>query len=145
MREKKRLEGIGGWLAALIVSFVLSAFLSVGIAADHYVNMPDIRSHFFFNELILSVLTSAIPIYAAYHMLLVKNRHSVLWGIAAAWIGWTALALGRKILFIAATGEPSSTTFQDTALTVAFSVTITAYLIRSVRVRNTYGYEAQGS
>lgn len=141
MEKNNHLNGVGGWLAALIAIYFLASLLSVGITADQWRSSTsaDLGHNYFRNHFFSNLFTSAVVLYATFLLAFVKNRRSVWWGIVGAWVGWTGQGLLKGLLFLEATGEMSSEFFKGLAIMIAASVLFTAYLIRSARVKNTYG------
>lgn len=93
---------------------------------------------FFGGKLLLALLATSMVAYAVYRLISIHNRASVLWALGAAWalgLGWS---LGKDLLFLHVTGEMSSRFPAVLILPSIFSAGITAYLVFSKRVRETY-------
>ncbi|MCG9078910.1 DUF2569 family protein [Laribacter hongkongensis] len=151
MAQNNELKGVGGWLAFLVISFMLRPLFAVSTL---HLNLSDATKKY--PELLLSKkwelysnitwghtwIYALLSIYTGYLLLKVHKWSSVKIAISMLWI----LLITPQIIdtlvaaFIFGNVDDSSLQLliQQTISTSIGATLWTAYLIRSKRVRNTY-------
>ena len=153
------LRGVGGWLLTfvIIMAVVSPAVSAIMVYVELYTgdaaylaDVPEItRLKLFMWTLVL--VDAAIGWFAAYRLVAIHNWRSVQIAIACIWIGSIGLAIvgfvGISMLTGLSFGEVMAEGgARDIVRPLGFSLIWTAYLLKSVRVANTYrgGQEQAG-
>ena len=143
------IRGIGGWLAFFLVTLGLitpiSSLLSVGaLAADPAAaaGYGEAWSTLIAFEWAMAGITAAAAWFAVWQFFKVKRRRTVRIAIAVLWLMATIALVVEPIGVAALAGITYGDLFEQTPADfvrpVVYSTIWTAYLLKSVRVANTY-------
>lgn len=154
MSQTSELKGIGGWLLFLILSLGvigpiygvyngLGNFQETELQNPEFVNLASWR-HYELASWSLFALICVLRIAAATRLVLSRRWSSVRFAIAVMLLCPVLLAVGDFVLMALFFGTNAATSAATTLLAdfgkqLFYAALWTWYLLRSVRVRNTYG------
>ncbi|WP_423606533.1 DUF2569 family protein [Sphingomonas sp. MS122] len=148
-------RGIGGWLGLFLLTLGVFSPLRIFFTAYGLFSDPQVAAAYGDRwpllataEVILIVLNLAAIAFLLWRFFMHRNWQSVRIGIAGIWL----IPVGVTLLEIAAVsligGVPAGRLIAqmgpDMAQALIYSIVWTAYLLRSVRVANTYPRELPG-
>lgn len=151
MATDPNLRGVGGWLAFFLVTLGVINPLVLGYSAYQLVGDPDIAATFgdlwptLRNaELGLTAVIIAICWFACWRFLKVFNWTTVRIGIASLWAIAPLAVFAEAFLVSRITGLDYGTVMAEAGgpemiRPFVYATVWTIYLLRSQRVRNTYG------
>ena len=152
MAPDKQISGVGGWLSFLIASLmVLGPLLGSGrlnqefsVAIETYPHLANDVNWANYKQISWSIfwLSSAFAFAAGYRLWKLHFPESVRFAVIALWVSGPVSGIAYVVVGMAIYGAPSSSGLGELVAPLVGSVlgaaVWTAYLKRSVRVRNTY-------
>lgn len=145
------LRGVGGWLLTfvIIMAVISPAVSALMVYVELYTgdaallsDMPEITQLKLFTWTLFAV-DAAIGWFAAYRLVVIHNWRSVQIAIACIWIGSVGLLIVGFVGVMQITGLPMGEVLaangpRGIVQPLIFSLIWTSYLLKSVRVANTY-------
>ena len=154
MSDSMHLRGVSGWLLLLVLGLcVLGPFVGAGQQMREFKSVEELTpsllqatnwAHYKLSIWLAYICSSGLGFIAGYQLWKVHRPESVSFAIKILWARALVLAVGQYIATLAAFGQESAVTLlpeisRGSILSCAVAMIWTLYLLRSHRVKNTYG------